>query len=74
MRRYIDHGREPRAERARQVGRPSEVAPYLDYLRWYFGFPDLSADRFTQKIGEWGYVGAYTAKKRTVSVRTSPAI
>jgi len=63
--KYIERGLELPAYRPRQVGRPSKLAPYLDYLRERAAaFPDLSAVRLTREIRERGYSGAYTAVKR----------
>lgn len=68
VRKYIAGGLEPPAYTPRQVGRPSKLAPYLDYLRErVVAFPDLSAVRLTREIREHGYGGAYTAVKRFVS-------
>jgi transposase len=63
--KYIERGLELPAYRPRQAGRPSKLAPYLDYLRERAAaFPDLSAVRLTREIRERGYSGAYTAVKR----------
>jgi transposase len=68
VRKYIERGLEPPVYGPRQVGRPSKLAPYLDYLRERVAaFPDLSAVRLTREIRELGYAGAYTAVKRFVS-------
>jgi transposase len=68
VRKYIERGLEPPAYRPRQAGRPSKLAPYLDYLRERVAnFPDLSAVRLTREIRERGYTGAYTAVKRFVA-------
>lgn len=68
VRKYIERGLEPPAYGPRQVGRPSKLAPYLDYLRERIAaFPDLTAVRLTREIRERGYTGAYTAVKRFVS-------
>jgi len=65
VRKYIERGLEPPVYGPRQVGRPSKLAPYLDYLRKRLeAFPDLSAVRLTREIREHGYNGAYTAVKR----------
>ena len=65
MRKYIERGLEPPVYGPRHVGRPSKLAPYLDYLRERLeAFPDLSAVRLTREIRERGYKGAYTAVKR----------
>lgn len=65
VRKYIARGLEPPAYSPRQAGRPSKLAPYLDYLRERVAaFPDLSAVRLTREIRDRGYVGAYTAVKR----------
>ena len=53
-----------RAYGPRQVGRPSKLAPYLDYVRERIAaFPDLTAVRLSREIRERGYNGAYTAGK-----------
>jgi transposase len=68
VRKYIARGLEPPAYSARQAGRPSKLAPFLDYLRERVtAFPDLSAVRLTREIRERGYEGAYTAVKRFVA-------
>jgi transposase len=68
VRKYIERGLEPPAYGPRQVGRPSKLAPYLDYLRERIAaFPDLTAVRLTREIRERGYSGAYTAVKRFVA-------
>ena len=65
VRKYIERGLEPPVYGPRHVGRPSKLAPYLDYLRERLeAFPDLSAVRLTREIRERGYKGAYTAVKR----------
>jgi transposase len=76
VRKYIAQGLEPPAYGPRSVGRPSKLAPYLDYLRERIAvFGDLSAVRLTREIRERGYTGAYTAVKRFVAAirpATSP--
>jgi len=76
IRKYIAQGLEPPAYGPRSVGRPSKLAPYLDYLRARIAaFGDLSAVRLTREIRERGYTGAYTAVKRFVAAihpATSP--
>jgi transposase len=68
VRKYIERGLEPPAYGPRQVGRPSKLAPYLDYLRERIAaFPELTAVRLTREIRERGYSGAYTAVKRFVA-------
>ena len=68
VRKYIERGLEPPVYGPRQVGRPSKLAPYLDYLRERVAaFPDLSAVRLTRELRERGYGGAYTAVKRFVA-------
>ncbi|HUF43699.1 MAG TPA: IS21 family transposase [Aestuariivirgaceae bacterium] len=68
VRKYIERGLEPPAYGPRQVGRPSKLAPYLDYLRERVAaFPDLSAVRLTRELRERDYKGAYTAVKRFVA-------
>lgn len=65
IRKYIERGIEAPAYGPRSVGRPSKLAPYLDYLRERItAFPDLTAMRLTREIREMGYEGAYTAVKR----------
>ncbi|MCA1386367.1 MULTISPECIES: IS21 family transposase [unclassified Bradyrhizobium] len=65
IRKYIARGLEPPAYGPRPAGRPSKLAPYLDYLRERIAaFPDLSAVRLTRELRERGYTGAYTAVKR----------
>jgi transposase len=69
VRKYIARGLEPPAYGPRQVGRPSKLGPYLDYLRERVAaFPDLSAVRLSREIRELGYRGAYTAVKRFIAV------
>jgi len=68
VRKYIAHGLEPPTYKPRQAGRPSKLAPYLDYLRErVVAFPELSAVRLAREIRERGYCGAYTAVKRFVA-------
>jgi transposase len=68
VRKYIARGLEPPAYSARQAGRPSKLAPYLDYLRErVIAFPELSAVRLNREIRDLGYTGAYTAVKRFVA-------
>lgn len=68
VRKYIERGLEPPAYSPRQAGRPSKLAPYLDYLRQRVAaFPELSAVRLHREIRERGYSGAYTAVKRFVA-------
>jgi transposase len=68
VRKYIERGLEPPTYGPRQVGRPSKLAPHLDYLRERIAaFPDLTAIRLTREIRERGYGGAYTAVKRFVA-------
>jgi transposase len=65
IRKYIARGLEPPAYGPRQAGRPSKLAPYLDYLRERIAaFPELSAVRLTRELRERVYGGAYTAVKR----------
>ena len=65
VRKYIERGVEAPAYGPRSVGRPSKLAPYMDFLRERVtAFPDLSAVRLTRDIRELGYQGAYTAVKR----------
>lgn len=74
IRKYIERGLEPPVYGPRRVGRPSKLAPYLDYLRERItAYPDLSAERLTREIKERGYRGAYTAVKRYVAaIRPEP--
>lgn len=68
VRKYIERGLEPPAYSPRQAGRPSKLAPYLDYLRSRVAaFPELSAVRLNRELRERGYTGAYTAVKRFVA-------
>lgn len=68
VRKYIERGLEPPAYSPRQAGRPSKLAPYLDYLRARVAaFPELSAVRLNREIREQGYTGACTAVKRFVA-------
>jgi transposase len=68
VRKYIARGLEPPAYGPRQAGRPSKLAPYLDYLRERVtAFPELSAVRLHREIRERGYTGAYTAVKRFIA-------
>jgi transposase len=68
VRKYIARGLEPPAYSPRQAGRPSKLAPYLDYLHERVAaYPDLSAVRLTRELRERGYSGAYTAVKRFVA-------
>jgi transposase len=68
VRKYIERGLEPPAYGPRRVGRPSKLAPYLDYLRErVLAYPGLSAVRLTREIRALGYTGAYTAVKRFVA-------
>ena len=68
VRKYIERGLELPTDRARQVGRPNKLAPYLDYLRERLAaFPELTATRLTRELRERGYSGAYTAVKRFVA-------
>ncbi len=63
--KYIERGLEPPVCGRRQLGRPSKLAPYLDFLRGRMtAFPDLTAARLMREIREIGYMGAYTAVKR----------
>lgn len=65
VRKYIEQGMEAPSYGPRSVGRPSKLAPYLDFLsERAAAFPDLSAARLTREIRELGYTGAYTAVKR----------
>jgi transposase len=65
VRKYIERGVEAPVYGPRCVGRPSKLAPYLDFLRErVIAYPELSAARLTRETRELGYVGAYTAVKR----------
>lgn len=65
VRKYIERGVEAPVYGPRSIGRPSKLAPYLDFLRERVtAFPELSAARLTREIRELGYAGAYTAVKR----------
>ena len=65
VRKYIERGVEAPVYGPRSVGRPSKLAPYMDFLRERVtAFPDLSAVRLIRDIRELGYQGAYTAVKR----------
>ncbi len=68
VRKYIERGLELPAYSHRSVGRPSKLAPFLDYLRErVVPFPELSAVRLNREIRDLGYSGAYTAVKRFVA-------
>ena len=68
VRKYIERGLDLPVYGTRQVGRPSKLAPYLDYLRERVSaFPELTATRLTREVRERGYAGAYTAVKRFVA-------
>lgn len=65
VRKYVERGVEVPAYGPRQSGRPSKIAPYMEFLRErVIAFPELTATRLTREIREMGYVGAYTAVKR----------
>jgi transposase len=65
VRKYIERGIEAPAYGPRSVGRPSKLAPYMNFLRERVtAFPELTAARLTREIREIGYIGAYTAVKR----------
>ena len=65
VRKYIERGVEMPVYGPRKVGRPSKIAPYMEFLRERVSaFPDLTASRLTREIRELGYTGAYTAVKR----------
>ena len=65
VRKYIERGIEAPAYGPRSVGRPSRLAPYMDFVHERVtAFPDVSAVRLTRDIRELGYRGAYTAVKR----------
>lgn len=72
VRKYIERGVEAPVYGPRSVGRPSKLAPYMDFLRERVtAFPDLSATRLTREIRELGYVGAYTAVKRYLAANSA---
>ena len=65
VRKYIERGIEAPVYGPRSVGRPSKLAPFMEFLRErVVAFPDLSAARLTREVRELGYAGAYTAVKR----------
>ena len=65
VRKYVERGIEAPLYGPRSVGRPSKLAPFMEFLRErVVAFPDLSAVRLTREIRELGYSGAYTAVKR----------
>lgn len=65
IRKYVERGVEAPAYGPRSVGRPSKLAPFMNFLREKItAFPDLSAVRLTREIRAMGYTGAYTAVKR----------
>ena len=65
VRKYIERGIEAPVYGPRSVGRPSKLAPFMEFLRERIvAFPDLSAARLTREARELGYAGAYTAVKR----------
>lgn len=65
VRKYIERGIEAPVYGPRSVGRPSKLAPFMEFLRERVtAFPDLSAARLTREVRELGYAGAYTAVKR----------
>lgn len=65
VRKYIERGVEVPVYGPRQSGRPSKIAPYMEFLRErVIAFPELTATRLTREIREMGYVGAYKAVKR----------
>jgi len=65
VRKYIERGVEVPVYGPRTTGRPSKIAPYMEFLRERVtAFPDLTASRLTREIREMGYMGAYTAVKR----------
>jgi transposase len=78
VRKYIERGIEAPAYGPRSIGRPSKLAPYLDFLRERVtAYPELSAARLTREIRELGYVGAYTAVKRylaTIRPESGPKV
>ena len=67
VRKYIERGVEVPAYGPRTAGRPSKIAPYMEFLRAGTAFPDLTATRLTREIREMGYAGAYTAVKRDLA-------
>lgn len=65
VRKYIERGIEAPVYGPRSVGRPSKLAPFMEFLlERIVAFPDLSAARLTSEVREPGYGGPYTAAKR----------
>ena len=65
VRKYIERGIEAPVYGPRSVGRPSKLAPFMEFLHErVVAFPDLTAARLTREVRELGYAGAYTAVKR----------
>lgn len=65
IRKYIERGVEAPVYGPRSVGRPSKLAPFMNFVRdRVTAFSELTAARLTREIRELGYVGAYTAVKR----------
>jgi transposase len=65
VRKYIERGIEAPVYGPRSVGRPSKLAPFMEFLRQRVtAFPDLSAAQLTREVREFDYAGAYTAVKR----------
>ena len=65
VRKYIERGIEAPVYGPRSVGRPSKLAPFMEFLHErVVAFPDLTAARLTREARELGYAGAYTAVKR----------
>ena len=73
VRRYIERGLEPPTYGPRPR-RPKRTDPFLPYLRERLAaYPGLTAVRLWRELRERGYVGGYTAVKRTVrEIRPEP--
>ncbi len=68
IRKYIERGLEPPVYGPRQIGRPSKLLPFVDFIRErLLSFPDLTATRLLREIRERGYGGAYSPVKRLVA-------
>lgn len=73
VRRYIERGLGPPTYGPRPR-RPKRTDPFLPYLRERLAaYPGLTAVRLWRELRERGYVGGYTAVKRTVrEIRPEP--
>lgn len=73
VRRYIERGLEPPTYGPR-LRRPKRTDLFLPYLRERLAaYPGLTAVRLWRELRERGYVGGYTAVKRTVrEIRPEP--